>query len=90
MGPATSIDQLHVQMRDGELWVVDTRGDGTVLAILPMRDAATLAERLRILTRPAEGDSVHTNVAEDVDLDRSTLPAVMPGWPARSGCPRDR
>lgn len=53
MGPATSIDQLHMQMRDGELWVVDTRGDGTVLAILPMRDAATLVERLRILTRPA-------------------------------------
>lgn len=53
MGPATSVDQLHVQMRDGELWVVDTRGNGTVLAILPMRHAATLAERLRVVaTRP--------------------------------------
>lgn len=52
MGPATSIDQLHVQNRDGELWVVDTRGDGTVLAILPTQDAATLAERMRVATRP--------------------------------------
>lgn len=50
--PATFVDKLNVQMRDGELWIVDTRGNGTVLAILPMRDAATLAERLRVLTRP--------------------------------------